>query len=91
MRPRRITHKGRTQTLKDWVRELALSETTIAYRLNIRHSVRRALRRTRNTRGWPTKRPGVLLSGRARPHFSPPWTNGRKRTEFLAPEPSVNL
>jgi hypothetical protein len=67
MRPRQITHKGRTQTLKDWARELGLSETTIAYRLNIGHSVREALRRTRDTRGRPTKRPGVLLSGRVPP------------------------
>jgi hypothetical protein len=67
MRPRRITYKGRTQTLKDWARELDLSETTIAYRLNIGRSVRKALRRTRDTRGRPAKRPGVLLSGRVPP------------------------
>jgi hypothetical protein len=67
MRPRRITHKGRTQTLREWARELGLSETTIAYRLNVGHSVRLALRRTRDTRGRPAKRPGVLLSGRVPP------------------------
>jgi hypothetical protein len=50
--------------LKDWAMELGISESTIAYRLSIGHSVRRALRRTRDTKGRPTTCPGVLLSGR---------------------------
>jgi molybdate transport system regulatory protein len=67
MRPRRITHKGRTQTLTAWARELGISDSTIAYRLNIGHSVGHAPRQTRDTRGRPKAGAGVLLSGRVPP------------------------
>jgi molybdate transport system regulatory protein len=67
MRPRRITHKGRTQTLTAWARELGISDSTIAYRLNIGRSVRHALRQTRDTGGRPKTGAGVLLSGRVPP------------------------
>jgi len=58
-------------------------ETSLAAQLRrvaIPHTgINPALRRTRDTRGWPTKRTGVLLSGRV--PCRPPMNNRRKRKE----------
>jgi len=47
-----LTHEGRTQTLREWARELRISETTLRIRLRRGWTVERALTKPRRRGDW---------------------------------------